>query len=105
LFWVIETIELIQNYKDTHRKKTRKIGFADIRFGGSATAFQPLKFQHKKAYFRGKRQGSRLSWRDSFFSDAKISLFVRLRTFVASGVFWLLFFAVDHIYRINMEQL
>jgi hypothetical protein len=67
--------------------------------------FPHLKFQHKKAYFKGKRQGSRLSWRDSFFSDAKISLFVRLRTFVASGVFWLLFFAVDHIYRINMEQL
>jgi hypothetical protein len=25
----------------------------------------------------------------------KISLFVRLKTFVASGIFWLLFFAVE----------
>jgi hypothetical protein len=29
-------------------------GFADNRFGGSATAFPPLKFQHKMAYSLGK---------------------------------------------------
>jgi len=27
-----------------------KIGFADTRFGGSATAFPPLKIQQKMAY-------------------------------------------------------
>jgi hypothetical protein len=26
--------------------------FADNRFSGSATVFPPLKFQHKKAYFK-----------------------------------------------------
>jgi hypothetical protein len=38
-------------------------------------------------------------------SDPKISLFVWLRTLAASGIFWLLFFAIDHIYGINMKQL
>jgi hypothetical protein len=48
-------------------------GSSDNRFGGSATAFPHLKFQHKKIYFRGKRQGSRLSgsWRDSFETTLK----------------------------------
>jgi hypothetical protein len=32
----------------------------------------------------------RLIW-----NDAKISLFVRLKTLVARGIFWLLFFAVE----------
>jgi hypothetical protein len=39
------------------------------------------------------------------WSDPKTSLFVRLKAFVAGGIFWLLFFVVDHIYGINMEQL
>jgi hypothetical protein len=38
-------------------------------------------------------------------NDPKISLFVRLRTFEATAFFGCLFFAVDHIYGINMEQL
>jgi hypothetical protein len=62
-------------------------------------------------------------------SDPKKSLFVRLKTLVASGILhstslyfalrvilqmykmvpthfvWILFFAVDHIYEINIEQL
>jgi hypothetical protein len=49
-------IPALVNKEDTHRKRTRQIGFADTRFGGSATALPPLKFQHKKAYFRGKWQ-------------------------------------------------
>ena len=68
-------------------------------------------------------------WNDNAVGAHKISLFVRLKTFVASGILqssslyfalrailqmfkmvpdhfvWILFFAVDHIYRINMEQL
>jgi hypothetical protein len=35
----------------------------------------------------------------------EISLFVRLKTLLVGGIFWLLIFAVDHIYWINMEQL
>jgi hypothetical protein len=35
----------------------------------------------------------------------RLSLFVRLKTLVASGLSWLLLLAVDHIYGINMEQL
>jgi hypothetical protein len=34
--------------------KTRTIGFANTRFGGSATAFTALKFQLKMAYSWGK---------------------------------------------------
>jgi hypothetical protein len=34
-----------KNKEDTHRKRARQIGFADTRFGGSATALPPLKFQ------------------------------------------------------------
>jgi hypothetical protein len=65
--------------------------------GGFATALPHLKFQHKKAYFRGKWQGCHLSesWREHICSDPKISLFVRLKTLAASGIFWLLFFAVE----------
>jgi hypothetical protein len=33
--------------ESTHRKRARKIGFADTRFGGSATAFPQFKFQQK----------------------------------------------------------
>jgi hypothetical protein len=67
----------------------------------SPRLFPHLKFQHKRAYFRGKWHGRCAgrhlseSWRDTFCSDPKISLFVRLRTLVASGIFWLLFFAVE----------
>jgi hypothetical protein len=35
----------------------------------------------------------------------KISHFMRLKTLVAAAFFGYLFFAVDHIYWINMEQL
>jgi hypothetical protein len=41
---------------DTHRKRARKFGIADTRFGGSVTAFQPIKFQQKIAFFSGKWQ-------------------------------------------------
>jgi hypothetical protein len=42
---------------------------------------------------------------DNAVGTHKLSHFVRLKTLVVSGIFWLLFFAVDHIYWINMEQL
>jgi hypothetical protein len=38
-------------------------------------------------------------------NDPRISLFVRLKTLAAAAFFGYLFFAVDHIYGINMEQL
>jgi hypothetical protein len=38
------------------------------------------------------------------WNDAKISLFVRLRTFVASGVFWILFFAVVKEYLAQKDS-
>jgi hypothetical protein len=50
----------------THRKRTIKFGIADIRFGGCATAFPPLKFQQKMVYSWGKWQGCHLRgvWRE-----------------------------------------
>jgi hypothetical protein len=68
-------------------------------------------------------------WNNNAVGAHRISLFVRLKTLAASGILqstflyfalrailqmfkmvpyhfvWLLFFAVDHIYGINMEQL
>jgi hypothetical protein len=50
----------------------------------------------------GRRAGCHLSesWMEHICSDNavgahKLSLFVRLRTLVVSGIFWLLFFAVE----------
>jgi hypothetical protein len=37
-------------------------------------------------------------------SDPKISLFVRLRTLVASGIFWVLFFAVEKEYLVRRDS-
>ena len=36
-------------------------------------------------------------WNDNAVGAHKISLFVRLKTLVASGVFWILFFAVPYL--------
>jgi len=55
LFWRIDAV-LGSVHLISHRKRVRKLGFADTRFGGSANAFPPLKFQQKKAYFRGEWQ-------------------------------------------------
>ena len=38
------------------------------------------------------------------YNDAKISLFVRLKTLVASGVFWILFFAVVKEYLARRDS-
>jgi hypothetical protein len=56
--------------------------------------FPHLKFQHKKAYFRGKWQGCYLSgsWREHICSDPKISIFVWLKNFSRAAFFWLLYF-------------
>jgi hypothetical protein len=73
--------------------------------------FPHLKFQHKRlvlgANDSGRRAGNAFEWKleGHIWNDPKISLFVRLKTLAASGIFWLLFFAVDYIYGINMEQL
>ncbi|MGK0306276.1 MAG: hypothetical protein ACI8UG_002031 [Gammaproteobacteria bacterium] len=63
----------------------------------SPLLFPPLTFQHKKAYFRGKWHGCHLSesWREHICGEPKISLFVRLRTLVASSHSWLLLLAVE----------
>jgi hypothetical protein len=42
---------------------------------------------------------------DNAVGAHKTSHSVRLKTLVAAAFFDYLFFAVDHIYRINMEQL
>jgi len=42
---------------------------------------------------------------DNAVGAYKISHFVRLKTLVAVAFFDYFFFAVDHIYQINMEQL
>jgi len=44
----------------SHQKKSGCNSLVPIS-GGSATAFPPLKFQLKMAYFRGKWQGRHLS--------------------------------------------
>jgi hypothetical protein len=56
--------------------------------------FPPLKFQHKKTYFRDKIQGRNLSeswWEHICSYNAvgahKLSFFVRLRTLVAAAFF------------------
>jgi hypothetical protein len=45
--------------------------------------------------FKRKLEGFICS--DNAVGAHKLSLFVRLKSLVASGIFWLLFFAVDHI--------
>jgi hypothetical protein len=37
-------------------------------------------------------------------SDPKISLFVRLKTLLASGIFWILFFAVEKEYLVRRDS-
>jgi hypothetical protein len=44
-------------------------------------------------------------WNDNAVGAHKLSLFVRLITLAAAAFFGYLFFAVDYIYGINMEQL
>jgi hypothetical protein len=43
-----------RNKEDTHLKKTREIGFADTRFGGSATAVPAFKVSAKNGLFLGQ---------------------------------------------------
>jgi hypothetical protein len=75
--------------------------------GGSATAFPPLKFQKKNGLFLGQMTRTSFEWslKGYIRNDLRIIHFLRLKNLVASGIFWILFFAVDPIYGINMEQL
>ena len=58
------------------------------------------------AYYWGKWQGRHLSeaWREHIRNDPIISHFLRLKTLVASGIFWILFFAVEKEYLARRDS-
>jgi hypothetical protein len=67
--------EKLASYMDSYCKKSREStsSISVLVAPPAPLLFPHLKFQHKKAYFRGKRQGSRLSesWRDTFGTTLK----------------------------------
>ena len=120
----------IQLFLIFSRSKAEASATPILIFGGSATAVSAFKVSAKNGLFLGKMTGRHFSglWREhlkrpknkpffavkNFSSErhfTKYVLYFALRAIlqmfkmVPDHFVWILFFAVDHIYGINMEQL